>query len=228
MSVADVALVAPDFAGVDRNAKSFLNGLLSADWKQAMIACGLGYHVDVGAFSTPIVGGGNGTAFDQDQPEFGVSVASGYCVVPLRVHVCCEMGLQTTDSHVSEILLAVDRVAAWPGDGTVTTETAINMRSNVAANPSGVSCFSAATGNITNPTLGLELAHVSKVTDVQGTAATVNTYDLSLVYEPNCPPFLIGPCCLYGYWGGDIAVSGFAQIEFLSFPASYVTGLSWA
>lgn len=199
---------------------------MTADWRQAFIARGMGYHVDIGSFSTPITGGGNGTVIDLDQPEFGISVASGYTVVPLRVHVAALPGLQTTDSHESEILLAVDRAAAWAGDGTVTTETAVNMRTSATGNPTGVSIFSAATADITDPNLGMELAHVAKLTDVQGTAATVNLYDLVLLYEPKNPPFLVGPCALYGYWGGDVAVTGFANVSFLTFPTSLISGLS--
>lgn len=206
--------------------RGVLGAALAADWRMAMVARGLGYHVDVGAFSTPIVGGGNGTIFDQDQPEFGISVASGYCVVPLRVHVSCQTPLIAADSDESEILLAVDRAAAWAGDGTVTTETAVNMRTNSTGNPTGVSIFSAATGNITNPTLGMELAHKVIVGDVQGTAANALWGALELLYEPLNPPLLIGPCCLYGYWGGTVATSGFANIDFLAFPSSLVTGLS--
>lgn len=215
-----------DASPAEFDVRGVLGAVLAADWRMALIARGYGYHVDVGAFQTPITGGGAGTVFDQDQPEFGISAASGTTLVPIRVSVACMPGLQTTDSHTSEILLAVDRVAAWAGDGTVTAETAINLRTSVTGNPTGVTCFSAATGNITNPTLGMELAHVAQLTDVQGTAATVNMYSLNLLYEPLCPPLLVGPCCLYGYFGGSIAVTGYANIDFLAFPTSLISGLS--
>lgn len=222
----DTVMRAVDYSSTEVGVRALLGGALVADWRQALVARGYGFHVDVGAFSTPIVGGGAGTILDQDQPEFGISVASGYCVVPLRIHVACQTPLIAADSDESEILLAVDRAAAWAADGTVTTETAANMRTNATGNPTGVTIFSAATGNITNPTLGYELAHAVRVGDVQGTAATALWGDLSLVYEPNNPPFLVGPCCLYGYWGGTVATSGFANIDFLAFPSSWVTGLS--
>lgn len=223
----DVLLKSKDYspAPVDVEVKSLLNALLVADWKQALIARGYGWHVDVGSFTTPITGGGAGTAFDQDQPEFGLSVASGYTIIPVRFHVAAMPGIQTTDSHESEILIAVDRVAAYAGDGTVTTETPINMRTS-AAGSCPASCFSAATGNITNPTLGMELMHVNKLTDVQGTAATVNLYDLVALYEPQNPPFLVGPCAVYGYWGGDVAVTGFANLDFIVIPSALISTLT--
>lgn len=206
--------------------RSLLGGLVSSDWRQALIARGYGYHFDVGSFSTPITGGGDGTVIDLDQPEFGISVASGYTLIPLRIDIAVLPGLQTTDSHETEILLAADRASAWAGDGTVTTETAVNMRSNATGNPTGVSIFSAATADITDPVLGYELAHRAKFTDVQGTAATVNLYDLELLYEPRNPPFLVGPCALYGYWGGSIAATGFACVDFIAVPSTLVTGLA--
>jgi len=215
-----------DYASDEQYNRGFLGALLNADWRQAMIARGLGFHVDVGAFSTPITGGGAGTVLDLDQPEFGISVAAGYAIVPIRVDVNVLPGLQTTDSHETEILLAVDRAAAWAGDGTVTTETAVNMRSNATGNPSGVSIFSAATADITDPVLGYELAHRVLFTDLQGIATSLELHQLTCLYEPLNPPILIGPCCLYGYWGGDIAATGFANIDFLAFPANLVTGLS--
>lgn len=215
-----------DYASTEQYVRGFMGAALSADWRMAMVARGLGYHVDVGAFSTPIVGGGNGTVLDQDQPEFGISVASGYAIVPIRVHVVCQTPLIAADSDESEIVLAWDKAAAWAGDGTVTTETALNMRGGAAANPSGVTIFSAATANITNPTLGYELAHAVRVGDVQGVAANALWGDLSLLYEPTTPPILVGPCCLYGYWGGTVATSGFAQIDFLAFASNLVTVLS--
>lgn len=215
-----------DYDSTERYLRGLLGAALHADWRQAMIARGMGYHVDVGAFSTPITGGGNGTVVDLDRPEFGISVASGYCIVPIRVDINVLPGLQTTDSHETEIVLAVDRAAAWVGDGTVTTETALNMRSNATGNPTGVSIFSAATADITDPVLGYELAHRALFTDLQGIATSLELHQLTCLYEPLNPPILIGPCAMYGYWGGSIACTGFAQIDFLSFSSSLITGLS--
>lgn len=210
----------------EEQVRAILGSALTADWRQALIARGFGWHVDVGAFSTPVTGGGAGTVFDQDQPEFGLSVASNYTLIPLRFHVACQTPLIALDSDESEILIAVDRVAAWAGDGTVTSETPINMRTNTSTNASGLTCFSAATGNITNPTLGMELAHAVRVGDVQGTAANALWGELSLVYEPQNPPFVVGPACVYGYWGGTVATTGFANLDFIVIASSLITGLS--
>jgi hypothetical protein len=210
----------------EADVRSLLGSLLTADWRQALVARGYGWHVDVGAFSTPVTGGGNGTVLDLDQPEFAISVPSGYTLIPIRAHVAVLPGLQTTDSHETEILLAADVAAAFAlGSGAGTAETPVNMRSNVTAAFPGTA-YSALTGDITAPTLGLELGHAAKFTDVQGTAATVNLMDLTLLYEPTNPPFLVGPACLYGYWGGSIAATGFANVDVLVIPSALVNALS--
>ena len=190
-----------------------------SDWKQSLVMEGRGYHVTIGAFSTPIQGGGAGTIFDQDQPEGIISVPSGTCILPVRIHVQCQVPITAADSDENEILIAVDRLAAYPADGTVTSETAFNMRTD---NPrtSNCTCASAATANITNPTLGIELAHAVKIVDYAGTPATALMNDLVCLYEPVTPPIIMGPAALYIYWGGTVAVTGFAQVQWLELPST--------
>lgn len=209
-----------------QDVKSMLGGLLTADWRQSLIARGYGWHFDVGAFQTGITGGGNGTSFDQDQPEFAVSIPSSYTLIPLRVEINALPGLQTTDSHLSDALLAVDVAAAAVGLNSTngTMETPTNMRSSITSGCPATVC-SALTMNITNPTLGVELARATKLTDVQGIATTVNLNELKLVYEPLNSPFFVGPCCMYGYWGGNIAVVGYASVDFLVIPSALITAL---
>ena len=214
-----------NYAGVEEQFKSLFNSMLAADWRQAFIARGYGWHFDVGALTTPITGGGAGTTIALQKPEFCISVASGYTIVPIEFNIACRPGLATTDSHTNDILIAADRAAAWAGDGTVTAETPTNMRTSITSG-CPATCFSAATANITAPTLGIELARATKLTDVQGTAATVNLQELWLKYEPRHPQFLVGPAAIYGYFGGSIAVTGFAQLSFLVIPSSLITGLS--
>ena len=225
MSV-DLLAKASAFDGTEPYNRQVLSGLVGIDWVQTLIARGYGWGIEVGNFDTGITGGGAGTVIDLDQPEFGVSVPSGYTLVPFDVKIVARPGLQTTDSHVTDILLAVDRTAAWAGDGTVTSETAVNLRTNTASG-CPATCFSAATADITDPVLGaISLDRRSLLTDVQGTAATVNLMELKLDYQPIRPPFLVGPCAMYGYWGGSIAVVGFAQVNFLVIPSTLITGLS--
>lgn len=205
--------------------RAMLAGLLVSDWRQSLVSRGFGWHADVGAFSTPIQGGGAGTIFDQDQPEFSISVPTSYTLIPLRFHVACQVPLVNADSDESEILIAVDRAAAQDGTGTFTVETPINMRTSTASGcPATVN--SAYTGNATNPTLGYELAHEVIVADLQGIATNAHWGHLALLYEPEYPPFIVGPACVYGYWGGTVATTGFANLDFLVVATSLISGLS--
>ena len=124
MSV-DLNLVTTNYAGVEGNARSVLDGMVSTNWIQALIARGFGWHIEVGNFDTGITGGGAGTVMDLDQPEFGISVPAGSTIIPFDIQIVARPGLQTTDSHVTDCLLAVDRTAAWAGDGTVTSQGCI-------------------------------------------------------------------------------------------------------
>ena len=126
-------ITAKDFAsaaGVESDLRKLLDGLVTADWRQALIARGFGWNVTVGSLSTGVTGGGAGTVLDLDQPEFGISVPSGYTLIPHEFHIQVRPGLQTTDAHVTEILVAADRTAAYAGDGTVVAETPLNLRTS--------------------------------------------------------------------------------------------------
>lgn len=199
------------------------------DWIMAAIMRGYGWHFEVGGFAsgtdTAITGGGNGTVMDLDQPEFGISVPSGWICVPHEIRIQARPGLQTTDAHVTDILLAVDRTAKWAGDGTVTTETPLNLRSDISGG-CPLPCFSAATGDITDPVISLELARMTGAEDFQGTPADSIIRSMLLEYMPLRPPLVVGPAGIYGYFGGSIATTGFAQVNFLALPAFLFTGLS--
>jgi len=187
------------------------------DWKMDAIRGGYAYHVDVGAFSTGKTGGGTGTIIDQDQPEAIISCADGTSIIPIRISVACHTPLIAADSNEVEILIAADKAAAAAGTTGIagaTAETAVNMHTG-SGNTTACSCYSASTANWTNPTLGMELARIVKTADVQGTAANALWGDLTLLYEPMAPPILTGPCAIYVYWGGTVAVLGFAQIEWI-------------
>lgn len=224
----EALLKARDFsaAPVDRNLRTLFDGLLNADWRQALIARGFGWHTDVGAFSTPAAGGGAAAVIDQDRPNLLISVTAGYTIIPLRFHVACLTPLLATDADESEILIAADIAAAaagYAGNGTIETPT--NLRSNVASGCPAV-VYSTASGNITNPTLGMELGHAIVVGDLNGTPANALWGELKLVYEPLHPPLLVGPCAVYVYHGGTVATTGFINADFLVVPSQLVTGLA--
>ncbi len=191
--------------------------LYSLPWKQGLVLEGRCYHVTVGALTTPIVGGGNGTIIDLEQPEFFLSIPSGTSVIPLRIQVECKQPLAATDSDVVEILVAVDRTTADTTGVTGTAETAFNMRTDNAYTTLCTS-KSACTVDITaSPTLGLELARYIKTADMNGAPANAMWNDSTLLYEPAVAPVIVGPATLFVYWGGTVATSGYAQVEWAEF-----------
>lgn len=191
------------------------------DWRQRAIAAGFGGRATIGAFSTPITGGGAGTILDQDQPEVAISVADGYVMLIDEIRVQCHVPLLATDADEVEILVALDRLAVAAA-GTATTEVVYNKRTNTLAGPAGLSVTSAYTANATNPTLDIELARKAITGDVQGTAANGMFTDLDLVYAPSLPDYIFGPACVYVYWGGTVAVTGFAQVSALVRPTGFI------
>jgi len=190
-----------------------------ATWVQALIMEGRCYQAKVGAFSTPVVGGGNGTIVDQDQPEFVISIPSGTSILPFRVHAQAQQPLTANDSDESEIILAVDRLAAWAIEGTGVVVKPFNLRTD-QPRESACSIVSAHSVNITNPTLGLELAHSVVIGDVQGTVASALWTKHELLYAPRAVPIIVGPAKLIVYWGGTVATSAFAQVHWAELPTT--------
>ena len=74
-------------------------------------------------------------------------------------------------------------------------------------------------GTAADPVLDMELASVVESADQAGTAANAAYRLIRLLYMPNLPPFLTGPCSLLGYFGGTIAtVDGFVRLHWVEAP----------
>ncbi len=182
-----------------------------------MIAKGMGRVANTGAFSTPIVGGGNGDVILIDEPEMIIGIPNGYTIRPIRIEVEVQLGA-IADGNESEVLIAADIYGLWSGDGTSTAESPVNMRTDLGE---GSACRvgSAVTGAITttpagaggaDPVLDLELSRFQTEWDVL-TSGTVMR-GINHLYEPRNPPYIVGPATLLVYFGGDVAtVGGFIQ-----------------
>lgn len=216
-----------DSTPVPFDVRGVLGAALSADWRAALAARGFGWMVCAGSLSTPIVGGGNGTVLDADQPEMVVDVPSGYTMIPTRLLVACQIPLGAADSDESEIAVLVDRTAvsgAVAANGTVTTPT--NMRSDILGGTCPLRCVTAVTTNLTAaPTASVDLAHAVRVFETKTDVGTT-WGELSLLYQPDVPPFLVGPATFVVYWGGTVATTGFGTLDFLAIPSALVTGLA--
>lgn len=202
---------------------------------QELIEKGFGRSMTVGDFSTGIVGGGNGTVIDLDQPEFAIGVPNGYFCMPIRVEINAQPGVTTADNDEAEILLVVDSRSAWVTDPTPTgaavthtPEQPVNMRTDLGRG-SGLNCGSAfvvdmvtmnPVGTEADPVTDMELGRAVQTANF-GDATGISEPQLHLLYEPARPPILVGTATLLGYWGGTIAtVGGFASIQWIEGPVS--------
>lgn len=195
------------------------------------IAEGRVFEVTVGGIAAGgdvalITGGGAGTTVDQDQPEFGVSVPAGTILVPLQIDIACIADLDA-NAEVGHVIVSYDKAAAWVGDGTVTTETPVNIITGGGVS-SVASAFSAATADITDPTVSGILVHraISASEFVSNGTATNLTNGLTVALgaswsaKRDIPVFIEGPGAFYGYWGGTAAVTGTARVVWAEIPAT--------
>lgn len=203
--------------------------LYTMDWIQDAILEGRGFIANVGALSTPVVGGGDGTVVDLDQPEFGMIIPATVAIVPIRLAIQLTTPLLASDEDEVEALAFVDTTAATVTaalDGTwANTITPKNMRialTNVKSSLCTVK--SVCSVDTTDPTESIDLAHIQLTGDVQGTAANGMWTKPELLYEPKNPPYIVGPASLFAYWGGTVATSGFMQFFWLEYPISQITG----
>jgi len=195
--------------------------LVNANWKQAGIFKGLGRMVNVGAFSTPIVGGGAGTIIDQDEPELVIAVPSGTSIMPIRIEVTCTVPLISADANESEILIGVDTATYAVTGSAGTTEVAYNL--NGGTTGSLCNCLSAVTTAITAvPVITMELMHKLLTAAVKGSSAGNDVWgELYGLYEPESAPIIKGNAQLLVYFGGTVATSGFISAQWLEFPSSF-------
>jgi hypothetical protein len=212
--------------GVQVNlAMSRRGDLFVADWKDAAKMEGRGFITSIGTLSTPALGGGAGTVVDLDQPEFGMLIPSGITVIPLRMAAQLTVPLLATDADESEALAIIDVTAATVAaalDGTwTTTHTPKNMKIALAAQSIVSVCTvkSLCTADTTDPTEGHHLCHALITGDVNGTPANALWTKNQLLYEPLHPPFIVGPACIFAYWGGTVATSAFFQFSWLEIPS---------
>ena len=189
-----------------------------------MIADGYGRGVNVGAFSTPV---GGGTILDLDQPHLAVGIPAGFCLRPIYLSSALFAGISTADADETELLVSVDSLGLWTGDGTSTAENVSNLNSRY---DKGSACRvgSAFSGNMTTtprnggtaaaPVLDLELFHFAEVADQAGTAANVFYRLRNPVYAPEYPVWLEGPCSLFVHIGGTVAVTGLTVVHWVEAP----------
>src|SRR3990167_7693437 len=173
--------------------------VFQAPWIQGLVLEGRCYMIQVGALTTPIVGGGNGTIIDLDQPEVNIGVPSGTTILPFRVNVECESSATEADDDIGEIVVGFDRLATNTG-GTFTDEVAVNLRTD-NPNSSLTDPNSAYTVDQTTAPTVIELARLQRQPIVDVSSVARDNTTLHLRYEPSVVPVLVGPAQLLVYWG---------------------------
>ena len=221
----------PRVRGFDANtseieARGIFGAALAMDWRQALIARGFGWLVENGTLTTPITGGGTGvTVLDLEQPQLVLNIPSGLAMVPLRISIEAQIGLQTTDAHVNELWIGYDRTQVQ-SNVTSTSVTPSNMRTDLGGTTAPFTARTTYTADGVATPLINTLARKQASTDLQGLATNMNVYQFDLIYEPVNPPMICGPANISLYWGGSIALPAFSQAYVLAFPSNLLTVLS--
>lgn len=194
--------------------------VIDMGWKQALLLAGQCFTFTVGTLSTGIVGGGDGTVLDIDQPEFLIYVPTGTAIMPLRMAIQGNADDAVANHSVLEALIALGEVA-WDGTGTCTTEVVYNLNRGSSL-ASACSVRSAFTANITTAPVHIaDLARAEVKIDLPANGETPIILDL--LYAPDPSPLIVGPATITGYWGGTSAVTGYAQVSYIEFTKSRVT-----
>lgn len=191
----------------------------TANWKEALVLEGRVHTFMVGAVETGIVGGGNGTTIDADQPEFVVSVPSGTSLIPLEITIAFGTDLNAA-GEVAQALVIADTAAAYDDTGTVTTETPVNLLSGGGVT-TVATAVSACTVNMTAPTESHLIAARAWGYSILTAGAGVGEFDLNYVAE--LPHILKGPAAFYGYWGATGAATGWAKVTWAEVPDARFT-----
>ncbi len=192
---------------------------MTMGWKEALVLEGRVHQITVGAVAAGIVGGGNGTVIDQNQPEFGVSVPNGTALILLEAWIAFGTDLNAA-GEVAQAMIWADTAAAWAADGTTTAETPANLISDGGVS-TVATAFSAATVDITAPTESRLLAVAGWGASGPTTGGGPGSYTLH--YVADVPEILKGPCAIYGYWGATGAATGWASVKWAEVPEARYT-----
>ena len=155
-------------------------GLVVADWKLMMALEGRCFHAGAGLDMTAITS----IAFDQDRPDFWLSIPSGTTILPYRVEVAVMSAEEGTDGAIY-IARVTDAPSATAG---ATATTAITNTRSDLPRTSLVTARQLADAN-------LSLTGYSGIAVMSRPVASINP--LNFLYEPVVPEVLVGPAGLY-------------------------------
>jgi hypothetical protein len=195
---------------------------LTMDWRQKAMYEGRIFNCTVGTLSTGIQGGGAGTAFDLDQPEFLISIPSGTTVCPINFAVQITAGDALADHGTNMIAVTYSLLYNWDTTGACTSETPTCMKT-VGGRSSNCVVRSAFTGDNLSTSGSdfvhdIDLARSAIKIDLPANGEVAVVQELN--WKPNPSPYLVGPGTILGYWGGTVALYGFAQLYWAEYQTS--------
>lgn len=235
----DVNQLSPSVAGDGDTADirgTRLGQLLTANWKINLLLAGRVWRTQVGTFAADgdvgqITGGGGGTTLEVEKPEIAIGVDAGYFLIPMEIDLCCQSDTDFPTDYMRSLAM-LDRTQAPPTSvtGSPGILTPTNMLEGGPSFPGRA--FGGVTSDIdgtnsTDPILSELLYYKTKQSVemvLNGTATNITApvwNDLPLHYEPVVPSLAKGPCGLYVYWGGTVAVTALATVVFACVPVSW-------
>ena len=213
---------------IDHVKMSKLGALFTVGWKQQMLLAGRLFQARVGTLTAGasmalVVGGGNGTVIDADQPELIIGVDAGYYLIPVDVR-CSVQSDSDADADLQEIVLFADRTQA-PLSATAMASAVIHTPLNMLDIDSAPAfpgrCWVQATADIDDPITSIILDYVT-FRQIQDASATGSSPMLRMEYKPESPHIIKGPCQVLLCWGGVVAVNGFGIVEVAVVPDSWI------
>lgn len=196
---------------------SKMGSLFTADWAVQLALAGRVFSLDLGTAGTELAGN---AAIDADQPEFVVSVNSGW-LIPVELNLGVSGDFDAEEG--AQVLVVGDRTN---GEAvlTATAETPLNLLDGGEAF-SG-SAYSVVTGNMTITEADIlydqSFKSVHLQVDSSGTIAINAVINVDHAWKT--PVFLAGPCQIAGYASGTATATAFTgRFTFAHLPASWVT-----
>jgi hypothetical protein len=166
-------------------------------------------HFDVGTATTPIT---FKTGFTAAQPELVVDVDDGYTIIP----ACLQVQLEDSAGTDNEIVAQASK-GTKIGAGASTAITGRNANTGDSL-PTGVSCYSAYSGNGTAPTTPAEFWRWGSAF---ADANTLPPRTVAWFAKDFAPVVIKGPGALALYIGGTTtAPAGFAKASVVVLPST--------
>ena len=202
--------------------------LFTADWKYNLVAAGLMYRVTLGAAAddadvTAIVGGGNGTVPDIEQPEI-IVMANTNRLIPIALEMDIWSDTDAPDDYIHSLLFA-DRTT---GVQAVTGTLEYPANQVDGAGDCTATVYSAVTADLTTVPASDEIlsSFRKEVTAVvmNGTAANEDDAIISNIqhiWHAQWPDVLASPCSIVYTFAGTLACTGIGSLVFAEVPDSW-------